>query len=235
MTVQGPGTVRWMTPEAQRRHLKGLEPKHDPLSLRQDPATYGSARQYKRQGETAFRIEAYGEALDYYDQARKLFERVGDKIQTGSCLRDLGWTYMRLRNHESARVYFKDARELYCTVGDLKIEPEAIQDLAAAERLAGNFARAREYLTYTYDACMSAHLYLRVGWCLNGLGVLYVDEGNWEAAHECFDKSGEVAQQHGSQGLLGRNNEHRVKRGDVTISPRVHTEVSPEKKTRRVA
>ncbi|KAG8745059.1 hypothetical protein FRC10_008911 [Ceratobasidium sp. 414] len=350
MAVQGPGTVRWMTPEAQHRHLNGEEPERpnsstdvwswghlvyetvtgnipypqcrndliaaqaiiggeinprpteafltarfwpvlekcwsmepkkrprivdivrgprlatfswsskvsvlteggvypnrcvdDPLSLRQDPTTYGSAREYMEQGEDAFRREAYEEAIDYYDQARQSFERVGDRGQTGSCLRDLRWAYMRLRKHESARVYFIDALELCRTLGDLKMELEAILDLAAAERLAGNFTRSREYLTYAYNTCMSAHLYIRVGWCLNAMGVLHVDEQNWEAAHECFNKSAEVAQQHSSQGLLGRSSERQgdccmlqktlVKQGDVTILLPVPTEVSPEKQTRRI-
>ncbi|KAG9103730.1 hypothetical protein FRC06_008587 [Ceratobasidium sp. 370] len=135
----------------------------DPLSLRQDPTIFGSARRYREQGDVAFRREAYSEAIDYFEQARQLFERIGDTHRTALCLRDLGWTHVRLGNHDLARASFTEARELCRSMVDLRAELDTVQDLAAAERAAGNLDLSRMYLEHAFEDCRKAGLHVRSG------------------------------------------------------------------------
>ncbi|KAG8745060.1 hypothetical protein FRC10_008912 [Ceratobasidium sp. 414] len=186
----------------------------DPLALRQDPTWFGSARRYREQGDVAFRREAYKEAVDYYEQARRSFERMGDTRRTALCLRDLGWTHIRLGKHDLARAHFGEARELCRSMVDLRAELDTVQDLAAAERSAGNLELSRAYLEHAFEDCRRAGLHVRSGWCLVATGLLDVDIEDWRAAHWCFDTAAEIATQQRSQGLLARS---RERQGDCYV------------------
>ncbi|KAG8682033.1 hypothetical protein FRC08_015234 [Ceratobasidium sp. 394] len=139
---------------------------------------------------------------------------MGDTRRTALCLRDLGWAHVRLGKHDLARARFSEARELARSMGDLKAELDTFQDLAAAERAAGDFDLSRKYLEHAFEDCRRAGLHIRSGWCLVATGLLDVDIEDWRAAHWCFDAAAEIAVQQRSQGLMGRT---RERQGDCYV------------------
>lgn len=146
----------------------GLEPNlthrpDDPLHLLHDPARYGSARQYQKLGDSAFRNEAYKEALDYYEQARLTFDLLGDVSRTANCHRDLGWTFLRLGDAPHARQHFSEAHEKYQSLNDTEGYLEILQDLGITERMSGHPDAAHKYFTTAMEACQEAHMYVKAG------------------------------------------------------------------------
>ncbi|QRV85011.1 kinase domain protein [Ceratobasidium sp. AG-Ba] len=80
----------------------------DALLFREDPARFDSALRYKRQGEIAYRKGRYQEALDYYEKAHQIFERMGDLwclVATGLLDIDAGdWGEAHRRFNDAADI-----------------------------------------------------------------------------------------------------------------------------------
>ncbi|QRV99144.1 receptor-interacting serine/threonine-protein kinase 1 [Ceratobasidium sp. AG-Ba] len=184
-----------------------LSQNESPLGLRERPADFGTARRYKKQGETAYRLEEFQEALDFYHKAREMFERINDLVRQAECLRDLGWTNIPLRKYDDARADIMRAYDILVKIGDIKGQLGTMQDLAIIERAAGNSALARHLFEEAYIGCRDAGLGIRSGAIATAL--LDVDDEDWESAHNRFDAAVDIAVREGDQGLLGRSRERK--------------------------
>jgi tetratricopeptide (TPR) repeat protein len=70
-----------------------------------------------------------GQALAYYDQALRIFERIGDRHNAANTYFNLGNLYRDLGEREQVRAHYGKAKALFEVVGDARNAQRAAQEL----------------------------------------------------------------------------------------------------------
>jgi tetratricopeptide (TPR) repeat protein len=170
-------------------------------------------------GYIALRRSDNDTARARYEEARRLFERVGDLLEQGICIQAVGDIALQRSDHDTARTLYEEAKPLFERVGSLNGQANCIRGL-------GDIALARP----DHDTARTRYeearpLYERVGDllgqanCIKGLGDIAFAHSDHDTARAYYDEARPLYERVGD--LLGQANCIRSL-GDIALERSDH-------------
>lgn len=166
------------------------------------------AQVHRSAGSFESHLGEMNRALNHYQRAYELFEKVGDERGVAKCLDGLGWTYMRINQSDDARRVYAEGVELAEAAG-LRLEAAWCLCGLAEPSLTGG-AEGKQYIR------RAQQLFTEVG-CRSGQAITHWNHGNYarldddlEQARDHYERARHLATMVGhyvvsqsSQAMLG--------------------------------
>jgi tetratricopeptide (TPR) repeat protein len=155
-------------------------------------------------GDIALYRSDHDTAQARYQEAKPLYERVGDLNGQAACIKGLGDVAFYRFDHDTARTRYEAARPLYERIDDLNGQADCIRSLGDIAFYRSDYNTAR----VQYEAARP--LYERAGGligqasCINGLGDIALAHSDHDTARACYEQARHLYSRVGS--LLGQAN-----------------------------
>ncbi len=147
-------------------------------------------------------------ALDLYQEARTVWQELGDRGREADALLRLGWTRRNLEEHADALVLLEEARELYRETGDGPGEAKALNSLGGVWILLRENQEALPLVEQSLELARELANTLIQAESLNNLGVIHKRLGETDAAIEAYKKAQECYEELGEPQHLARIRNH---------------------------
>ncbi len=138
-----------------------------------------------------------------YEEALKIYQKVGDAKNSGLVYGRLGTVYRGWSEYQKAEEYYTKELEITRKIGDVKTEGQIFGNLSLVHYLRGEYQKAMEY------ARKSLEIATRIGdaWteasALHTHGLVYWRWSQYKKAKEYYEKSIEVGGKVGDVGIEG--------------------------------
>jgi len=119
------------------------------------------------------------EALDDFEEVRRLREALGDDGSAGEALADLGLIHLMLRNRREALRLLKDGVQLLENSGSFTFAIRARKRLALAQLKMGRPHKALKELCTAYDMAQERHVYGQITPLMETIHELACRLGLW--------------------------------------------------------
>lgn len=143
-------------------------------------------------GRTEKLLGRHGEALDIYQRAYGVYQRIGETRSESIVLQSMGSIYNDARQFERAVQYFLDATERY---QDPSLDLAAYNNLANAYTEMGRYAEALNYYNRALAIAADMNAAMLEARILNNIASLHVAHGEFDAADvsldAAFDRAGD--------------------------------------------
>lgn len=134
-------------------------------------------------------------AVQKYEQALRIFERLSDKQAIGVAANNLGLVHAHLSQHRKAVEYFEKSLTAKRDREDRKGEGSTLNNLGAVYEQWGQYDKAAEYYEKSLTIKRDYQDREQEGRTLGNLGIVYWHWGQYAKAVEYFEKSLAIAQQ----------------------------------------
>ncbi|MEW6352122.1 MAG: CHAT domain-containing tetratricopeptide repeat protein [Thermodesulfobacteriota bacterium] len=147
-------------------------------------------------------------AVEKYEQAMKIFERLGDHKRVGMCANNGGMVLKALGQYRKAQEYYEKSLAIKRKLGDLKGEGMTLGNLGNVFYHRGDYDRALEL----YEKSLAIRRKLGdtagEGLAIMGMAAVFARRGNYDRSLELFEKSLAISRRLGDMarhGLLLNN------------------------------
>ncbi len=162
---------------------KSYYKKHLELQL-QDYDSLKVSFAYNNIANLFYRMERYDSAIVNYHKAFDLQKALGNKINTGKTLSNLGITYQELGDFKNAEKFYKEALELKKQSGDANAIVQTLNELACIEMKNKRFPSSYNYLLES-NRFISSTTEQKVLVRNHGIKAKYYSAvGNYKKAHQ---------------------------------------------------
>ena len=161
------------------------------------------ASRLSRDGRSLSRQFQYDAAIAAFQQARALYDTVGDRAEVGLTLSNLGTTYRNLGQYREALEHYREALALRLAIGDRAGEANTRLNLGALHHDLGQY---REALDATEQALA---IHQAVGnrraeaTALNNIGLAYDQLGGYQDAAMAYEAALAIQQDLGDRVAIG--------------------------------
>ncbi|MCT7992455.1 CHAT domain-containing protein [Laspinema olomoucense] len=128
------------------------------------------------------------EALQSWEQALKIYQRIGDKTGEGNTSLYLGNLYIHLGEYIQAEQYFLESLEISRQIGDKSREGYVLMGLADVYLNLKEYAQAEQYFLQSLEISRQVDNKIRQGINLNKLGEIYYTLGEFVQAEEYYQE-----------------------------------------------
>jgi CHAT domain-containing protein len=174
--------------------------KHCQVALdlaRQLDARGAEAKALNCLGEVAYHSQALEQALDFYGQAQRLWDGLGDQRGRAQTLLYQGYVYSDLSRFGEASAAYEQARSLWASVGDRRAQAITLVADARLLRRLGEYQEAQNSFEAALGLLEPMGDVVWEGATLTGIALVYQDMGDarsslqyWERALRMFEKAG---------------------------------------------
>lgn len=137
---------------------------------------------YKSLGDLRASLEAYQEALSYYESSDRI-------LDAAYSLNQIGKIHYELGDYQKAVEVYQQAIIFYGQGGDLRGKAYALNNLGAVYEPLGKFQEALEVYTQALELHEQANNRVGLASSLNNLGLLYDALGNFELSLDYYKRS----------------------------------------------
>lgn len=137
---------------------------------------------YKSLGDLRASLEAYQEALSYYESSDRI-------LDAAYSLNQIGKIHYELGDYQKAVEVYQQAIIFYSQGGDLRGKAYALNNLGAVYEPLGKFQEALEVYTQALELHEQANNRVGLASSLNNLGLLYDALGNFELSLDYYKRS----------------------------------------------
>jgi tetratricopeptide (TPR) repeat protein len=159
----------------------------------------------KKLQETAKSNEDLKNAVEKYEQALKIYEKVGDKKGVAAVSNNLGIVYNDWGQYQKAAEYYEKSLEIKRKVGDIRGQGDTIMNLGTAYFDWGQYAKAVEYYEKSLEIYRKVGDIQGEGQTIMGLWNVYQCWGQYAKAVEYYEKSLEISRKVGDIRGQGQN------------------------------
>jgi len=163
-------------------------------------------------------IGSYRKALEHFEKALKIAEKMGDIQSKATLFLNLGEVYLYLENFILSKEYFEKALKISQKIGDKEIEGFLKREIGRVYNSQRKFFEAIKYFKEAMEIAHEIeHEYL-IGATLDNLGMAYSSLGDMKKAIEYYKKALKIAQEIGARqgegASLGNLGDSYIKLGD---------------------
>ena len=132
----------------------------------------------------------YEDALKCFQQSFDIFKGMGDQASLGTLLNDISLIHMDHGEYDAALQYLEDALEVNCKWGIKKEKWLTLNNIARVFYFKQNYSKSKYY----FETVLASHGEEgfkddSYGVALNGIGKIYLTQGDYDKALTCFDNS----------------------------------------------
>ena len=147
---------------------------------------------YKTQGINYYYLREYDSSMIYYDKAVIKFKELGNLIQAGKTLGNIGVVYKQKGKYSKAIEYYLKEIEIFAEINYISGLASIYLNMGNISVLMNNYQRAEEY----YNSALKLSLEIdSIGGqlvALSNLGVTYEKQNEFEKALKAYKKSLEI-------------------------------------------
>ena len=145
------------------------------------------AESFLKLGEGFFKTANFQEAIQYFEQYRRICEELEDRAGEGSAYGKLGDTYNSVGNFDAAGHFYGMQLEIATKVGDKKSEGRACASLGSQYHGRGKHVPAGRYHQRQLKCAKESGDKAGKGHAYGNLGELFHSLGDYEKAMEYFE------------------------------------------------
>ncbi len=138
-------------------------------------------------------------AIQYYEKALDIAQKIGDRINEGARMGNLGLAYSDLGQVEKASQYYEEALAIAKKIGDRRNEGIWLGSLGNAYRNLGQVEEAIQYYEKAIAIAQEIGDRRREGARMGNLGLAYSNLGQVEKAIQYYEKAIAIAQEIGDR------------------------------------
>ncbi|OUL33452.1 hypothetical protein BV372_16485 [Nostoc sp. T09] len=171
--------------------LKQTQIAQQPTTTQQD-ANRAAAQKAFYEGMALYKqgtAESLRQAIEKWQQALVLWQRVGDKTEEARTLVWLGYVYNALGEKHKALEYYNNALPLYRAVGDRDGESTTLNNIGAVYKALGEKQKALKYYNNALPLIRALGDRNGEATTLNNIGLVYSDLGEKQKALEYYNNA----------------------------------------------
>jgi tetratricopeptide (TPR) repeat protein len=131
-------------------------------------------------------------ATDYFEQAMKLAEQIGDRQHQGAWLGNLGNVLARLGEHQKAIEYHQRHLDIAREIKDARGEGHALANLGVSVAFLGDSDKALQYYKRCLQLAVHRGDHRDQSQALLNIGLAYFDKGDFEASQNSLQAALEI-------------------------------------------
>ncbi len=143
-------------------------------------------------------------AVAKYEEALKIYDKVGDAKNSGVVYRSLGGAYRGWGQYQKAIDYYEKSLEISRKIGDVKLEGQTLDNLGLVYFLEGEYQKAQEYFRKSREIAQRIGDASTEVWASLNLGMVYARLSQNTKAVEYYKQGLELARKIGDVNLEGR-------------------------------
>ncbi|MGA8832115.1 MAG: CHAT domain-containing tetratricopeptide repeat protein, partial [Desulfomonilaceae bacterium] len=136
-------------------------------------------------------------ALKKYEEALRIFNRVGAVREKGVTNNQIGQIYSDLGQYAKALECYERSLAIAGKIGNVHSEGETLNNIAVVYYFLGQYAKALEYYEKSLAIRRKTRYVKGEGESLNNLGTIYRSLGQYQKALDCYEKSLAIMQKIG--------------------------------------
>jgi tetratricopeptide (TPR) repeat protein len=171
------------------RRYKGYTPEMCKEKLRGDNLS--------NEGSALYKKGQWKESLERWDEALKMFQRIGDACGETRSFGSIGVVYHELGQYEKAREYYNQALEIARKIEDVADEAKSLNGMGVAYKDLGQYEKAVEYHRQALEIKRKIRDIADEAKYLNDIGVAYNSLGQYAKALENYGQALELARKIG--------------------------------------
>ncbi len=144
-------------------------------------------------------------AVAKYEEALKIYQRVGDAKNSGVVYSSLGTVYWGWGQYQKALEYYEKSLDIARRSGDAKTEGAVLMFLGIVYKDWGQYQKAKEYYEKGLEIFRKIGDVKAEGQTLTALGLIYADWGQFQKAVAYYEKGLEIARKIGDVNSEGRS------------------------------
>ncbi len=164
-----------------------------------DKEEYNRAAALFNEGQKRFNYSDFRGAIENWEAALSIFEKLGEKQAIGAAIGNLGLAYTDLGDYRKAIDYYEKALAISEEIGDKKGKGNDLNNLGIAYRNLGDYRKA----IALYEKALAIHEEIGdkkgKGYDLGNLGVAYSDLGDNRKAIDYHEKALAIAEEVGDK------------------------------------
>ena len=135
----------------------------------------------------------FGQALTYFNQSLKIYEKLGSQSGKADVLNNIGTTYAKQRDYPKALDYYHRSLAIQDTLGTQLGTAHTLNNMGLVSKFQGNYTQALEYQKRSLQIykLLDDPPERDIASCLNNLGNIYSDLGNYDQALNHYRRSHE--------------------------------------------
>jgi tetratricopeptide (TPR) repeat protein len=142
----------------------------------------GQARSYQCLGIYYWKTDQHVEALTQYEQARKLYDEIGDRAGVAKCLANLGLVYKDQGNDALALKKYFEALNLIQQLGDEQTEANTLNSIGVLYKNRGNLTEAITYFNQALEKWRQLNMTQNIAGGLNNLANVFSRQQEYDKA-----------------------------------------------------
>ncbi|KZV99502.1 TPR-like protein [Exidia glandulosa HHB12029] len=185
LTMRGaslPKSITWS--------LSRVESSLQPLSpAAEDQDTRSIANATQHLGNIECMLDNYPTARSHLQEARNLFEGIGDRLGQAQCMRSLGNIERMLNNYPTARSCIQDAQKLFEGIGDRLGQAQCLQSLGNIELMLHSYPTAKSHLQEAQNLFEGIGNHFGQAQCMLSLGDIEHILSNYPTARSLLEEA----------------------------------------------
>ncbi|MGJ5629441.1 CHAT domain-containing protein, partial [Nostoc sp. CALU 1950] len=145
----------------------------------------------------------YPKALEFYQQALAIREKIGDRSGVGTTLNNIGAIYYRLGQYPKALEFYQQALAISQQIGDRSGEGTTFNNIGGIYDSLGQYPKALEFYQQALAIRQQISDRAGVGTTLNNIGGIYDSLGQYPKALEFYQQALAISQQIGDRSSVG--------------------------------
>ncbi|WP_333143522.1 CHAT domain-containing tetratricopeptide repeat protein [Microcoleus sp. B13-B6] len=174
------GVLYWFLPEAFSESQMLVQTSRE--------ARKAEADLLFQQGTKQFRIAQFEAALNFFQQALKIYQEIGDRFGEAQALGNSAITYKKLGKYARSLEDLGKVLEIMRSIPNREGEAMALRQLGLLHRALGNYEQSLNLLEQQLELVRSLGNQKLVWEALNDLGLVYFDLSQYEKAAEAWEE-----------------------------------------------
>jgi predicted ATPase/class 3 adenylate cyclase len=143
----------------------------------------------------------YAEARNYYEQAQRIYQDIGDLLSEAKSINAMALLAWRQADHTWAQTYFEQAVRIFRELGDRRDESTVLNNLGMISEEQGDPIEARAFYEQALRICREIGNRLGESHALNNLGLVsMLHQGDYSSAKAYFEQALRLCRELGNQG-----------------------------------
>jgi CHAT domain-containing protein/tetratricopeptide (TPR) repeat protein len=131
-------------------------------------------------------------SLDYYLLELPLQKELGEKLDEGKCLVNIGLVYYQIGNTPKALDVFNSALPIFVTLRDKPSEMNVLRRIGVCYKSLGEYEKALKTYVEVLEFYKQTKDQIGEAKTLNSIGVVYINQSKYKEALELLKKSAEI-------------------------------------------